>query len=616
MLVGTYRGGEVGRGHPLRELLAEQRRQQRLDVRRLEGLTQQETDALVKTRHRRAGGRPRHRAVGADGRQPAVHRGDAPVAGRERRPAEPVTARTLEEMGVAEGVKAVILRRLDALAPRAAGGAARRGRDRPRLRPRAGGRRRPALARRGGRGLRRAGDGRPRRGARGVPLRVRPRDRAAWRSTRTSAGRAGRSCTSASARCWRRSRARPARRRRSRTTSRAAAAIPPGSSATRCAPARRPSRACAYEEAAGHFERAADALGRLGPEEESRRAEVLLLWASVLSRAGRSSQASEKFRAAAASARARGDAEQLAHAALGIGQRYWEANVNDPAYRGQLEEALERLATVEDSRRVRRLSARLSSLLAEHLTFVPGEDEHARELSARALATAKELGEPDTLITALMARHVTLLHVEHVDERLELIEEVLDLRGRHRELAALGAPVAPLRPLRARPDRRRARGGAPAARALARAPAAALPAHRGGLGGRVRGAGRRRRRDRAAGRRVVRARHARPGLRRAQHPRREAVRALPLAGPPGRAARGRRGPRPWPHRDLRLARGALPAPGPHRPRSTRAAATRARWPPASTSSRATSSGSAPRRCWPRPSPCAATPRRPRPCTTR
>ena len=50
MLVATYRGGEVGRGHPLRELMSEQRREQRLDVLRLEGLTQQETDALVKMR--------------------------------------------------------------------------------------------------------------------------------------------------------------------------------------------------------------------------------------------------------------------------------------------------------------------------------------------------------------------------------------------------------------------------------------------------------------------------------------------------------------------------------------------------------------------------------------
>ena len=43
---------------------------------------------------------------------------------------------------------------------------------------------------------------------------------------------------------------------------------------------------------------------------------------------------------------------------------------------------------------MRLLSTRLSARLAEHLAFVPGEHDRARELSADAVASAEELGEP------------------------------------------------------------------------------------------------------------------------------------------------------------------------------------------------------------------------------
>jgi DNA-binding SARP family transcriptional activator/tetratricopeptide (TPR) repeat protein len=431
MLVGTYRGGEVGRGHPLRELMTEQRRQQRLDVLRLPGLTQDETDALVKTRiddpaadlvselWEQTVGNPlfieetlRSLAETADG--------------------EPVTARTLEEMGVAEGVRSVILRRLDALEPeprealRAAAavghvfdldvvaGAARlsvadviEALDAPAM----GGlveeleEYRFAFAHAIVRmaiyedlsGTRRA----QLHQRIGTLLEEKPRAPGQAAAVAHHLARGGGD---------------PARVVRHEVRAGQEAA-----------------RACAYEEAAGHFERAVDALG---PARDSRRAKVELRWAGVLSRAGHSRQAAAKFRAAADTARVSGDAKLLATAALGVGQRYWEANITDPTYRGQLEEALERLATVESDRQVKLLSTRLSARLAEHLAFVPGEQDRARELSADAVDTARGLDEPDTLITALMARHVTLLHIDHVEERLGLIEEVLDLRGRHRELAA------------------------------------------------------------------------------------------------------------------------------------------------------------------------------------
>ena len=114
MLVGTYRGGEVARGHPLRELMAEQHREQRLDVLHLQGLDQHETDALVKAR------------IDAPAPDLVTELWEQTVGNplfieetlrslAESGSRGPVSAQTLEEMGVAEGVKAVILRRLDAL---------------------------------------------------------------------------------------------------------------------------------------------------------------------------------------------------------------------------------------------------------------------------------------------------------------------------------------------------------------------------------------------------------------------------------------------------------------------------------------------------------------------
>jgi hypothetical protein len=193
-------------------------------------------------------------------------------------------------------------------------------------------------------------------------------------------------------------------------------------------------RAFAYEDAATHFERAAATLASLGDAYEAERCTVLLALARCLARAGLSQQASLKFHEAAASAVARGDADQLASAALGLGQRYWEASIDalrDSGYRARLDEALE-LLPPEDGRARARLLARL----AEHLAFLPQEVDRAAEVSAEALAMARRVGDESALVTALMARHATRLHVAHVEERLALMNEVVQLRHGRPELAA------------------------------------------------------------------------------------------------------------------------------------------------------------------------------------
>jgi len=55
-------------------------------------------------------------------------------------------------------------------------------------------------------------------------------------------------------------------------------------------------------------------------------------------------------------------------------------------------------------------------------------------VSTEALAMARRLGDESLVLAALMARHATLLHVRHLDERLALSEEFMQLCAEHREL--------------------------------------------------------------------------------------------------------------------------------------------------------------------------------------
>jgi len=189
------------------------------------------------------------------------------------------------------------------------------------------------------------------------------------------------------------------------------------------------SGALAYEEAAAHLRRALEVLALDGVDDDSLRCEILLALGRVQWRAG-DSAARETYFEAAAGARRRGASEQLARAALGLGERYWEAKAVDEQYRDLLTEALSALDE-EDSA----VHARLASRLAENLHFT-AEQQYGAQLSLEAVAMARRLGEVDTLVTALMGRHVALLHIEHLDERIGLIDEVLTLTRNHRGLSA------------------------------------------------------------------------------------------------------------------------------------------------------------------------------------
>jgi tetratricopeptide (TPR) repeat protein len=181
----------------------------------------------------------------------------------------------------------------------------------------------------------------------------------------------------------------------------------------------------AYEEAAAHYRRALTVF----EDDDSGRCEVLLALGRVQWHAG-DDEARHTFLTAADSAARRGAAEQLARAALGLGERYWEAVYVGPRYRRLLEEAVSAIGPADG-----RLRALLLTRLAVNLAFAT-EHDRATALSAEALGMARRLGDEDVLVAALLARHVTQLDVRHLDERLAIAEELASVRGIHRELSA------------------------------------------------------------------------------------------------------------------------------------------------------------------------------------
>jgi len=181
----------------------------------------------------------------------------------------------------------------------------------------------------------------------------------------------------------------------------------------------------AYEEAVEHL---AQAVTLFSDDDEAGRCDVLLALGRAQWRAGNDA-AQHTFRTAANSAARRGDADQLARAALGHSARYHEARYAGPHGSELLEEALAALGSGDSARR-----ALLLSRLAGNAAFAAGEHERASLLSAQALEMARRLRDENVLLSALLARHATLMDIRHLDERLALSEEFMKIRGGHREL--------------------------------------------------------------------------------------------------------------------------------------------------------------------------------------
>jgi eukaryotic-like serine/threonine-protein kinase len=192
----------------------------------------------------------------------------------------------------------------------------------------------------------------------------------------------------------------------------------------------------AYEEAAGHFERALQVLGLQEQPDVARRCELLIALGTARSRAGATGPARETFMRAAALARRIPSASRLARAALGLGAGMggFEFGHVDEVLVALLNEARDALGEQDDP-----LLARVLGRLATELYFSDRVRERA-ELGARAVEMARRTGDRATLASTLSARFITLWDPDSLPERLQLATDVVALGEdvRDRELVLRG----------------------------------------------------------------------------------------------------------------------------------------------------------------------------------
>jgi DNA-binding CsgD family transcriptional regulator/tetratricopeptide (TPR) repeat protein len=154
--------------------------------------------------------------------------------------------------------------------------------------------------------------------------------------------------------------------------------------------------AVAFEDAINLFQNALDTLDNLSDDDPERRCGLLLLLGDAQRKANDHPQSLETLRAAAGIAREQRMWVALAEAAYVYADVVWR---NDAQFDARsdllLEEALERLPESEAGLRIRLMG----SLARDWLHT--GRVEESKELSSRAIAMARRLGDPAALATSL-----------------------------------------------------------------------------------------------------------------------------------------------------------------------------------------------------------------------
>ncbi len=168
--------------------------------------------------------------------------------------------------------------------------------------------------------------------------------------------------------------------------------------------------ALAYETAAAHFARAMEA-------DPAARARLLPRHGDALMRAGETEIGRAIYGQAANLARAAGDGDGLARAALGRSGLGVVIRAVDRDQVALLQEAL--AATETEALRVR-LLARLAIE-----TYYDGQPDRRSALADEAVASARRLGDPAALAAALSALRVARWDPDHLPERRAISEELV-----------------------------------------------------------------------------------------------------------------------------------------------------------------------------------------------
>jgi len=191
----------------------------------------------------------------------------------------------------------------------------------------------------------------------------------------------------------------------------------------------------AYEEAASLLSRAIDVLDPKSTADQRTRADLLLGYGRALWASGDRASADVAFWEVVDLARRLDDPELLADAAIDLsGRRGWrEAGVSNPHTVALLEDALTRLPPTDST-----LRAVVLARLASELYFVPDELERRVRLREEATAMADRLGDPRTRLSVLDVGFGGVVNPDGVSVPADLAQEILDLA---RQVGDLGHQI-------------------------------------------------------------------------------------------------------------------------------------------------------------------------------
>jgi tetratricopeptide (TPR) repeat protein len=177
----------------------------------------------------------------------------------------------------------------------------------------------------------------------------------------------------------------------------------------------------AHEEAAAYFERGL----ALAHAFDVTRCDLLFGLAEARRRAGDVTGARDAFIDAGAVARELGDAERLARAAIANyrGHVFASPGWHEPAI-DLLEEALTVLPDVDDPLRARVLAA-----LGLEVYFT-SDQERADAVSTAGVEMARRLHDDDALAFCLACRHTAIFDPAHLADRLEVSSELIEVGSR------------------------------------------------------------------------------------------------------------------------------------------------------------------------------------------
>lgn len=184
-------------------------------------------------------------------------------------------------------------------------------------------------------------------------------------------------------------------------------------------------RLLAFEEAVGHFTRSLEVAEQFDSHDRAVRCDALIALAEAQNRAGETAQADVNSERAAALARAIGDPERLATAALRSGPLSDLGIGGANEHQVQLLEEARAKLPEEDSHLRAMVTARLG-LVGVYTTGVPppGLLERSLDLNTEAVAMARRLADRSALGYALNARLHELWGIEPAPERLATANEL------------------------------------------------------------------------------------------------------------------------------------------------------------------------------------------------